>query len=295
MASTPKRVKLTGSHRAAPPGAVIGPAHSDEHIEVTLRVRARAEIPPKRRAATLRRHHKEREYLTREELGANHGASPEDMAKVAAFAREHGLAVSHASEARRSVWLAGTVAQMSAAFGVQLDEYQHPEGGTFRGRTGPLTIPAELDGIVVGVFGLDNRPQARPHFRVHKPLLSRDNQAAGESQFTPVQVGQLYNFPTNLDGTGECIGIIELGGGFNTSDLQSYFSNLGIPMPKVSSVSVDNGTNSPTGNSDGPDGEVMLDIEVAGAVAPAPRSSFTSPPIPRRGSSMRSRLPFMTL
>ena len=30
-------------------------------------------------------------------------------------------------------------------------------------------IPADLEGIVVGVFGLDNRPQARPHFRVRRP------------------------------------------------------------------------------------------------------------------------------
>ena len=52
------------------------------------------------------------------------------------------------------------------------------------------------------------------------------------------------------------------------TDLKTYFSNLGVPNPKVSSVSVDHAANRPTGNPDGPDGEVMLDIEVAGAVAP---------------------------
>jgi len=247
---------------------VIGPAQPDQHIEVTLRIRPRGEIEPKRREATLRRHLKERRYLTREELAASHGTSPEDIAKIAAFAQVHNLAVSHASEPRRSVWLAGTVAQMSAAFGVQLQEYDHPQGGTFRGRTGPIMIPAALEGIVVGVFGLDNRPQARPHFRTRKAPLSRDAQAVAESQFTPVQLAQLYDFPENLDGTGECIGLIELGGGFNTNDLTTYFSNLGIPAPDVSSVSVDHASNTPTGNPSGPDGEVMLDIEVAGAVAP---------------------------
>jgi kumamolisin len=210
-----------------------------------------------------------RQYLTHEQLAANHGAAPEDVAKVAAFAQDYQLAVVHSSEPRRSMWLAGTVARLSAAFGVQIDEYSHPHGGTFRGRTGPVMIPAELDGIVVGVFGLDNRPQARAHFRIGKPRVGRAAPyAAGLSQFTPRQTAGLYNFPANLDGTGECIAIIELGGGFNVDDLNSYFSGLGLPTPSVTSVSVDNATNAPTGNPNGPDGEVMLDIEIAGAIAP---------------------------
>jgi kumamolisin len=71
-----------------------------------------------------------------------------------------------------------------------------------------------------------------------------------------------------VDGTGECIGIIELSGGYKTSDLKAYFSGLGLKTPSVSSVSVDGGKNSPSGDANGADGEVMLDIEIAGAVAP---------------------------
>jgi len=51
-------------------------------------------------------------------------------------------------------------------------------------------------------------------------------------------------------------------------DLSNYFSSLNIKEPQVISVSVDGGTNSPT-TPDSADGEVMLDIEVAGAIAPA--------------------------
>jgi kumamolisin len=81
-------------------------------------------------------------------------------------------------------------------------------------------------------------------------------------------VAELYSFPSNFNGTGECIGIIELGGGYKTADLQTYFSQLGLTAPSVTSVSVDGGSNSPTGSADGPDGEVMLDIEVSGSIAP---------------------------
>jgi kumamolisin len=77
----------------------------------------------------------------------------------------------------------------------------------------------------------------------------------------------LYGFPQGT-GQGTCIGIIELGGGYRPADLRTYFKRLGIALPKVSAVSVDHGKNQPTGKVNGPDGEVMLDIEVAGAVAP---------------------------
>ncbi len=71
-----------------------------------------------------------------------------------------------------------------------------------------------------------------------------------------------------MNGSGETIGIVELGGGFTTTDIQQYFQNQNITPPQVVAVSVDGATNSPT-DPNGPDSEVMLDIEVAGSVAPA--------------------------
>src|SRR3546814_4987403 len=65
-----------------------------------------------------------------------------------------------------------------------------------------------------------------------------------------------------------CIGIIELGGGYSAEDLETYFSGLGLTPPSVTAVSVDGRDHEPTGDPDGPDGEVMLDIEIAGAIAP---------------------------
>ena len=132
-----------------------------------------------------------------------------------------------------------------------------------------MQIPESLARIVQGVFGLDNRPQLHPHFRVLGNGTAGVSQPrAGNSSFSPPQIAQLYNFPTDLDGRGQCIGIIELGGGYRATDLTHYFSRLGLPKPKTTSRSIDGGHNHPDGNPNGPDGEVMLDIEVAGAVAP---------------------------
>ena len=120
------------------------------------------------------------------------------------------------------------------------------------------------------VWTIVRKPSLISSVRPPRPAgLARDAAASDASQFTPIQLAKLYDFPGNLDGTGQCIAIIELGGGFTTSDLDTYFSSLGIdPAPTVTSVSVDHANNTPSGSADGPDGEVMLDIEVAGAVAP---------------------------
>ncbi len=202
-----------------------------------------------------------RAALSREAFAAAHGASEADLAAVRDFAAAHGLAVAEASAARRSVVLAGTVRAMSAAFAVELHEYTHP-GGTYRGRTGSVSVPAALAGIVEGVFGLDNRPAAKAQFRVRP-----SSAAVAAAAFTPPALARLYDFPTDLDGSGQCIAIIELGGGYKPADLSTYFQSLGLAVPTVKAIGVDHGKNSPT-TADGADGEVMLDIEVAGAIAP---------------------------
>ena len=97
--------------------------------------------------------------------------------------------------------------------------------------------------------------------------MRRHAQAQAGASFTPVQVAEAYAFPSGATGRGETVGIVELGGGFDTSDLTTYFKGLGITAPSVTAVSVDGGQNDPGADEDA-DGEVMLDIEVVGAVAP---------------------------
>ncbi|MFP3686236.1 peptidase S53, partial [Bacillus sp. SIMBA_026] len=87
-------------------------------------------------------------------------------------------------------------------------------------------IPAELDGIVTAVLGLDDRPQARAQFQAI-PLS-----ATGIS-YTPPELARIYNFPPGADGTGQIVAIIELGGGFGQADLDAYFGSLGITGPHV--------------------------------------------------------------
>lgn len=266
MAKQQNRVELKGSARPPMPGGQdVGPADANQQIEVTLYLRrGRTKFPSAEQIGS--QPVSERKYLTREEFARAHGATAEDVEKVRAFARDYGLQVKTEDRAARLIKLTGTVQAFNEAFGANLRRYEHTSG-TYRCRTGALTVPADLAGVIEAVFGLDNRPQTKPHFRLRKQSPGARAQAAAVS-YSPLQVAQAYDFPANLNGAGQCIGIIELGGGYKSADLTSFFSALGITPPKVTAVSVDGATNSPTGDPSGPDGEVELDIEVAGSIAP---------------------------
>jgi kumamolisin len=257
----PILVSIPGSKREPARGAQrIAAARPDERLEVTVQLRRRNPLPAT--AVSGRDLPVRRVYLTHAQHDAAHGADPADLAKVSAFARQSGLVVLESSASRRSVILSGTVAAFSRAFNVSLGYWEH-QGGSYRGRTGELQVPADLAGIVAGVFGLDNRPFAMPHFR----RARSDAAAAQFNGYAPPQVAKLYSFPGGVDGTGQVIGIIELSGGYRPADLNAYFAQIGVPVPAVTAVSVDQGRNAPS-NPQSADGEVMLDIEVAAAVAP---------------------------
>jgi kumamolisin len=262
-------ISLEGSERIAMPGAkALAPAEPSERLEVSVLVRRRANEDFVARVAALSEQRAPAEALSREEFAQKHGADPKDLAAVRNFATANGLSVVQEHAGRRTVVLSGTVAQFNAAFGVQLQTMEH-DSCCYRGRTGAIQIPGELDGIIEAVLGLDSRPQATPHFRM-RPQVGNVKWRLGSraaTSFSPLQVAQLYGFPSG-SGQGQCVAIIELGGGYRPADLKTYFTGLGVANPTVLTVSVDQAKNAPTGDANGPDGEVMLDIEVVGAIAP---------------------------
>ena len=260
--ATKKMVAIPGSKKVPFRDATpIGPAPADERLEVTLRLRAKNALP--KAQDLLKPSGTPLQQLTHAEFDDRYGADPADIELVRKFAEDNKLTVVRADPARRSVMLSGVVADFNAAFGQKLKTYSYAKG-TYRGRIGSVKIPAELAGIIEGVFGLDNRPVATRHGTRAKPNAAS---ASAARPFTAVEVAKTYNFPQGLDGTGQTIGIIELGGGYFPQDLEQYFGGLDLPTPTVIPISVDGAKNSPTtANSD--DAEVVLDIEVAGAVAP---------------------------
>jgi kumamolisin len=241
-----------GTHRAqwpTPHGThYLGPHTDPTPLEVTLVMRRRQGALP--RSASW----PQRAQWSRAEFGRQCGADAADLARLREFARQHGLRETGAAANRRVLHLAGAPQVLERAFAVKLGRYQLADGrGPFVSCDHAPLLPPEA----IAVLGLDRRPVARMH--------SRRPKAAPLATYTPIQIGALYSFPGATDGSGQTVAVIELGGGFSTADLARYFTGLGITRPPpVIAVGVAGGSNQPGGAADD---EVMLDIEVIGALA----------------------------
>lgn len=237
--------------RGTPAGmSYLGPHTATDPLDVTLVLRRR----PGAAAAVSAWSHTPR--WPRAQFAQHCGADPADLANLRRFAQQYALTEIGADLTRRVLHLRGSPQALQKAFAVQLGSYRLADG---RGPFIACDVAPRLPPQLIAVLGLDGRPVARPHFR--RP------RATPAQTYTPLEVGTLYQYPAGTDGSGQGIGIIELGGGFSASDLARYFKNLGIAKPPtVTAVAVAGGANSPGSDADG---EVMLDIEIIGTLAPA--------------------------
>lgn len=309
---------LPGSARKLVPSArLIAKSDPNQRITVSIYVRRNpnpsAEVLQK--VATFGKQLPgEREKITSDEFNSIYGADPADLKKVADWAETVDLKVADQSVAKRSMRVEGTIGAIEKAFNIELNEYDHPQDGRFRGREGDVHIPSELLGVISGVYGLDTRKVGEERLRKingrsadWKVLKQSPKKARGIDElasltnkmpgtFFPPQVAQLYQYPPGLDGAGQNIAIFAFNGdssgdprgGYKLASLKTYFEKvLGGKTPSIQDVVVHG-----PGNDPGPDtqasarngdstGEVMLDMCVVGSVAPGAKifmyfTEFTS-------------------
>ena len=235
---------LPGSEHSAPRGMkAIGRVPGDEPITISLYLKPKGQGVPNGFSRADLRAQREQDHAA-------------DIDAVRAFAKDSGLDIIMEDAARRLVQLRGPAAAVESAVGTELHHYER--GGTVcRGRRGPLHLPSQVVGCVAAVLGLDTSPIATPKFVPHRGPTPPPG-------FLPTDIAKLYGFG-DADASGQCIGIIELGGGFTDVDNQAAFEAMNLAVPDILAVSVDGADNAP-GASDA-DGEVALDIQVAGGVA----------------------------
>lgn len=255
MTNIPTHVAIVGSERAVLPGAkAIGPANPNVMIEVSLKLRRMKALPAVTgRPATA---------LTREQVAKMYGASQEDIDKVIETLDKYGLKPVDTNPGTQTVRFKGSIAAMEQAFQVKLLNYSH-QTEPYRGRVGPVHCPKSLEGIVIGVFGLDNRRIAR---RKNQPVHRVARLASVQSSwYIPSELAAHYAFPDG-DGKGQTVGLLEFGGGYFEDDLKQFCKLAKVsPVPGVKAISTD-GT--PTNSKDGAEGEVMLDVEIVAGMCP---------------------------
>lgn len=228
----------------------------NERIEVSLYLKPRGDRPARETLESMK---------SRRE--SDHA---DDIRRIGEFAKEAGLRVTTTEPVRRLVKLEGSVSDMQSAFRTSIGVYGDGKA-EFRSHSDSLFLPDDVMPIVESVLGIDNRPVVRHHAR-----------AAAASAYLPNEIGVLYGFPTAGTGTGQCVGILEFGGGYLPADMTKEFAEMKLPVPSVTAVSVDGAKNDPSGTE--ADGEVALDIQVVGGVAPGAKIAVYFAPNSTQGN-----------
>jgi kumamolisin len=200
-----QHVRLAGSERPHPTKSVsiAEPVDPNEEIAVTVSLRdaGKNDNPEQRRA---------------------------DAEKVKESLGRYGLRVTDERLEVGSIEMTGKAKDLNRAFQTELKLYHGERQGVFRGREGELRIPADLDGVVTGVFGLDKRRVARRRvFPGH----------GDHGSFTPQDLEEQYQFPEST-GRHQKIIILEFNGCYFDEDTDIFCRNHGLTPPAVNIVPV---------------------------------------------------------
>jgi subtilase family serine protease len=203
-----------------------------------------------------------RHFLTVSQFTEKFGPTRQDYESVVKFARSKGFTVGNTPANRLLVHIQGTVAQVNKAFHVTMSNYRHPtENRTFYS---PDREPSlELSVPVLHVAGMNNFSIPRPKYKRAPPNFRRNAIGSGPNgAFLGGDMRAAYYGGTALVGTGQSVGLLEFDG-YNISDVTASFAGQSNNVP-IQNVLIDGAT----AGSDGDDGEQVLDIVQAAAMAP---------------------------
>ena len=254
------KAELLYTRTAAEKGTRIGPSDPNQQIDVTVMVKSKGS--EQEMEDTLQKILEgKKKPLTDAQFNAQFGADKDAMNRVLKFAKDSGLKAVKIDTKSGRIQLHGKVGDFSKAFNVQLDDYQN-DGVICRERAGNVMVPRAMSDDIQGIFGLDNPKMLNTHF---KQAPKGDSQPRADNSFMPNEVADMYNFPKDSMGGGQSVAIVEFGGGLDFKDNSKYYKDHGLKEPKIQVVEIGTAKNKP---GDPADGEVALDSQVIGAIAP---------------------------
>ncbi|HUI28935.1 MAG TPA: protease pro-enzyme activation domain-containing protein [Candidatus Acidoferrales bacterium] len=215
------------------------------------------------------------QYLTPEQFTSRFGPTRQDYQAVMTFAKENGLTIVGTHSDNMLLDVSGTVTAIEKALNVKLNVYRHPtENRTFFAPDVEPTL--NLSVPILHISGLDNYYAPRPRIKNFGRVTNTQNARSGTGSgmggsFTATDLRAAYLPNVTLNGQGQTVGLVEFDG-FNSSDVNAYAYNEGLPYPSLSTVLVDgfNGIPIPWGpfKDSSYMAEVALDIEMVMAMAP---------------------------
>jgi len=225
-------------------------------------------------------------WLTPEQFGQQFGPADEDVRAVTDWLTSHGFQNIKVTKGKTVVEFSGNAGLVRNAFGTEIHKFNVNGEEHFANISDPQ-IPAALAPVVAGLRSLHNfhpKPQARQlgSFRRMesgeiRPLFNYTDSNGEFFALGPADFAAIYSVPPAMTGAGQSIAIVGQSN-INLQDVTDFRAMFGLPAYTAGQLNVIlNGPDPGTGldNGDfGDEGESDLDVEWAGAVAPAATIDF---------------------
>jgi subtilase family serine protease len=216
-------------------------------------------------------------WLTPDQFGKQFGPADADVQAVTDWLTSRGFQGIKVSKGKTVVEFSGNAGQVRNAFGAEIHKYNVNGKEHFANVNNPQ-IPAALAPVLRGVVALHNfRPQPMYHrlgtFQRNaktgevKPALTFTDVNGTFYAMGPADFATIYNIPSTATGAGQSIAIVGQSN-INVADVTAFRSIFGLPAYSAGQLNVILNGPDP-GLVSGDEGESALDVEWAGAVAPA--------------------------
>jgi hypothetical protein len=220
-------------------------------------------------------------WLTPEQFGKQFGPSDADVQAVTDWLTRQGFQVAKVSAGRTVVEFSGNVAQVQTAFHTEIHKFA-VNGQEYFANVSDPAIPAALSPVVKGVVALHNFPKFAQSRKIGgfqrnlatgqvKPLFTYTDSNGTFYGVGPADFKEIYNIPKVADGSEQTIAIVGQSN-INIQDVRDFRSMFGLAAkdPQI----IVNGPDPGVGSAD--ETEADLDVEWAGAVAPAAQIVFVT-------------------
>jgi kumamolisin len=226
-------------------------------------------------------------WLTPQQFAASFGPTESDYARIVASLRRAGFTVTGTFSNRTVLDARASSALVSRYFNTRIDRVYQAGHGLRYANVAPVSVPADVRGLVYSVSGLQNLALVHTHFvpvgsrrpAVAQPPLAASaahlfgpvSSASGLYGYGPVALAMGYDAPivhrSSNDGKGRSEGIV-IDADYSDADLDGFLRYFGVKRtgPPTTRVAVDGGPDKRYVDSDAT--EATLDTETIVGISP---------------------------
>ena len=209
------------------------------------------------------------QFITPEEFVNRYAPTAEQISNEKAFLESQGIAVQDVSENHVFIHASGTVSALNNAFKTEVHQFVRSNGKQYFAPA--YEVQAPVTSRITNVIGLSNTAEFHSHIARSgkKPSDPTPPPAEGTAPgggLAPADIRTAYNVPSNLDGTGQTLGLFELDG-YKAANITAYEKQFGLPATPLKNVLIDSFSGKPA------DGEVEVELDIELMIALAPKAT----------------------